>query len=84
MNSPADMPRKRPVHPYRPPPAKRVPEWHCDRQIYRSFEDADRALGYLWRTRRGGQMEAHVKRCRRHGDREVWHLTKQDQEGRAS
>ncbi|SER95982.1 hypothetical protein SAMN05216188_11893 [Lentzea xinjiangensis] len=83
MISPADMPRKRPVHPYRPPLAKRTPEWHCRKKSYPTREAADDSLGELWQRRRGGPIEAHAYQCRRHGNREVWHLTRQDQEGRA-
>lgn len=78
------MPKRRPEHTFRPPPAKRVPEWHCDKKTYPSRDAADASLGHLWQTRRGVQIEAHPYQCRRHGNRVVWHLTKQDQEGRAS
>lgn len=91
MSSPADMPKKRPVHPYRPPGNKKpVPEWRCWKKGYRTQEAADEALGEIWsKPFRGDNdpMEAHTYRCRRH-KREVWHLTSQDperrQEGRAS
>lgn len=84
------MPKKRPEHPFRPPPSKRVPEWHCSKRGYRTQAAADEALTEIWsKPFRGDNdpMEAHTYRCPRH-NREVWHLTSQDperrQEGRAS
>lgn len=93
MISPADMPRKRPEHSFRPPLEKRkpdlpvpkaVPQWHCRKKRHATQADADRALGEVWQTVTGRRLEAHSYQCRRHGDRVVWHLTKQDPEGRTA
>ncbi|GLZ34842.1 hypothetical protein Lesp02_70290 [Lentzea sp. NBRC 105346] len=85
MSSPADMPQRRPVHTYRPPLEKRSPappiRWHCRKKQYPDQEAADAALGEVWSRVTGRQLEAHAYRCRKHGDHEVWHLTKQDQDG---
>lgn len=72
------MPKKRPEHPFRPPPAKRVPEWRCLKQGYRNEAEADAALGEIWATPRGDSdpMESRAYRCPRH-KHEVWHLTSQ-------
>lgn len=79
MISPADMPKRRPVRTFRPPPALRVPEWRCWKKGYRTAEAADEALTEIWSRPRGDSdpMEAHFYRCRRH-KRETWHLTSQD------
>jgi hypothetical protein len=92
VSSPAEMPQRRPVHPVRPPLEHRdrrpVPQWHCPKRPYRTQAEADEALTEIWSAfgrRLGGRpMEAHTYRCPRHGTRTVWHLTSQDQEGRAS
>ena len=92
MSSPAEMPQRRPVHPFRPPldarPPRQVPQWHCRSRKYQTETAADEALGRIWSEpggRRGdGPMEAHAYQCRRHPGQTVWHLTSQDQKGRAS
>lgn len=80
MISPADMPKKRPEHTFRPPrrKPKPVPQWRCLKQGYRSEAEADAALGEIWSTPRGDQdpMECRAYRCPRH-QHEVWHLTSQ-------
>jgi hypothetical protein len=82
------MPQRRPAHPVRPPLDKKpVPQWHCTKNPYPSEAAADAALGILWSQPgrlSGRPMEAHVYQCPRHNGRRVWHLTKQDPEGRTA
>lgn len=76
------------MHPVRPPLEHRpVPEWRCTKLRHASEEAANAALSRIWSTpamRGGGLIESHAYRCSRHGNAEVWHLTKQDPDGRSS
>jgi hypothetical protein len=82
------MPQRRPVHPVRPPLEHRpVPQWHCRKLRYPTREAAEAALSAIWAKpafRGGGLVESHAYLCPRHGTTQVWHLTKQDPEGRTT
>jgi hypothetical protein len=83
VSTPSQMPQRRPVHPVRPPLDFRpVPRWHCRKVRYATRAAAEAALSEIWARpgARQGPMEAHAYLCRRHEGREVWHLTKQDQD----
>lgn len=88
MSSPADMPKRRPVHTARPPLEHRSPtpppRWSCRKKGYPNQQAAEAQLEWIWAQPglREGPMEARAYRCPRH-TREVWHLTKQDREEQA-